>query len=129
MKCEGEGDRGEGELRTHHKLEVWKESIDLVEKIYKLTESFPLEERYIIVSQIRKSAISVPSNIAEGAARASKKEFLYFLNIARGSLSELETQLIIAKRLNYLENETIFEDIDKVFALLGGLLRSVKTRT
>ncbi len=115
-------------FRSHHSLEVWKESVALVENIYKITSNFPIEEKYGLTSQIRRSAVSVPSNIAEGAARSSKNEFRQFLIIARGSLSELETQLIIADRLEYLKNKDVFRDIDKVFALLGGLLNSIKAQ-
>ena len=75
----------------------------MVKEIYQLTSAFPQEELYGLSAQLRRSAVSVPSNIAEGAARSSKKEFLQFLSIARGSLSELETQVIIAKELGYVE--------------------------
>ena len=86
---------GDKEYRTHKDLDVWNKSIELAEKIYKVTSSFPKEEQYGIVSQIRRSVVSISSNIAEGAARNSKKEFIQFLYIALGSLSELETQLIL----------------------------------
>jgi len=92
------------EIRNHKDLEVWKKSMDLVSNIYKITESFPNKELYGLTNQIRRAAVSVPSNIAEGAARSSKKEFIQFLYIALGSLSELETQIIIANRLEYLNN-------------------------
>ena len=85
-------------IRNHKDLEVWKKSMDLVSNIYKITESFPNKEIYGLTNQIRRSAVSVPSNIAEGAARSSKKEFIQFLYIALGSLAELETQMIIASR-------------------------------
>ncbi len=80
--------------------------MDLVTGIYKITKTFPKEEIYGLTSQIRRSAISVPSNIAEGAARKNKKEFKQFLYITLGSLSELETQLLIAQNIEYLNNET-----------------------
>ena len=90
------------EVLTHKDLDVWKMSMDLVEDIYNSTKSFPRAEMYGLISQMRRSAISVPSNIAEGAARKSKAENLQFLYIALSSLSELETQILISGRLNYL---------------------------
>jgi len=84
-------------------LEVREESISLTEEIYELTENIPNDEKYGLISQIKRAAVSVPSNIAEGAARKSDKEFCQFLNISLGSLAELETQLIILKRLNYIK--------------------------
>lgn len=86
-------------------LTVWKDSVEFVTKIYKVTESFPKSEVYGLTSQIRRSAVSISSNIAEGASRKSPKEFSQFLSIAVGSLAELDTQLIIAKNLLYLEEQ------------------------
>ena len=97
-----------GDVKTHRDLDVWKEGIELVVKVYEIVQKFPNEERYSLVDQIKRSAISIPSNIAEGAARNSKKEFLQFLHISLGSISELETQLIIANRLGFLNNREIF---------------------
>ena len=111
------------EIRNHKDLNVWKKSIDLVDIIYKMTKSFPKEELYCLTSQIRRSAISVPSNIAEGAARSSKKEFIQFLYIALGSLSELETQIIIANRQGYLNNlNSLLENIQVIQKLINGLI-------
>ena len=87
-----------GDVRTHRDLDVWKEGIELAVKVYEIVQKFPNEEKYGLVDQIKRSAISIPSNIAEGAARNSKREFLQFLHISLGSISELETQLIIANR-------------------------------
>ena len=99
----------------------------LAEKIYRLTGMFPKEEIYGLVGQMRRAAVSVPSNIAEGAARGGGREFLHFLKIARGSLSELETQLMLSTRLYYLEkNDSIMGDVDKLFGLVGGLINSLK---
>ena len=95
-------------MKSHHDLDVWKNSIDLVEDIYKLSSKFPKEEVYGLTSQIRRAAVSVPSNIAEGAARQSNKEFIQFLYIALGSLSEVETQVCIALKLGFIER------IDKI---------------
>jgi len=115
------------EIRNHKDLEVWKKSIDLVSNIYKITESFPNKELYGLTNQIRRAAVSVPSNIAEGAARNSKKEFIQFLYIALGSLSELETQIIIASRLEYLSNlDTLLEDLKFVQKLINGLIYYLK---
>jgi len=83
-----------GDVRTHRDLDVWKEGIELVVKVYEIVQNFPKEEKYGLVDQIKRSAISIPSNIAEGAARNPKKEFPQFLHISLGSISELETQLI-----------------------------------
>jgi len=87
--------------KTHKDLDVWKLAIQLVKDIYKLTSEFPSEENFGLISQIRSTAISVPFNIAEGAARNSIKDYIRFLYISLGSLSEIETQLIISKELDY----------------------------
>ena len=102
--------------------------MDLVQDIYTVTATFPKEEMYTLSSQMRRSAVSVPSNIAEGAARNGSKEFLHFLSIARGSLSELETQLQIAQRLGYMSKDDLSENVNTVFAMLGGLMKSVNSR-
>jgi four helix bundle protein len=98
----------------HKDLDFRKLGIKLVEKIYDLTKSFPENERFGLTSQIQRSAVSYPSNIAEGAARNSKKEYIHFLYISLGSLSELETQLIISERLGFLRDNSIFEDVEKI---------------
>ena len=87
---------------THKDLDVYKLSLDLVEDIYKLTKSFPSSENFGLTSQLRRAAVSLPSNIAEGASRASTKDFIRFLNISAGSLAEIETQLVIAERIGYI---------------------------
>ena len=101
-------------LKTHKDLEIWRESIELVIKVYEILDNFPSFEKFSIISQMQRAAVSVPSNIAEGAARQSKKEFIQFLYISLGSLSELETQFIISKKLGYLQNDSIFEYIEKI---------------
>jgi len=106
---------------NHKNLDAWKNSIDLVAEVYKITMTFPKNEEYGIISQMRRAAISVPSNISEGAGRDSKKEYVRFLNISIGSLSELETQMIIAQRLKYINDSTIFDEIMNVRKLLIGL--------
>ncbi|MDX5333637.1 MAG: four helix bundle protein [Gammaproteobacteria bacterium] len=113
--------------RKHHELEVWQTAIELVEEIYAITSGFPKHERFGLVSQLRRCSVSVPSNIAEGSARLTAREFLHFLGMARGSLSEMETQLIIASRLGYLDTMPT-ERIERVFALLGGLINHQRKR-
>lgn len=106
----------------HKDLEAWKESIKLVKLVYKLTNDFPKQEDYGLTSQIRRAVISVPSNIAEGNARATAKETIRFIDIALGSLAELDTQLTIAQELNYIEGYKIEDkQIKKVNALISGL--------
>ncbi len=107
----------------HHKdLEAWKKSIELVKDVYFITKNFPSNEQFGLVSQMRRAAVSIPSNLAEGAARFSDKESIRFIEISLGSLAELETQIIIAKELNFIkENQVLLEKIKTVSALLIGL--------
>jgi four helix bundle protein len=116
-------------MKTHKDLEVWKNSIRLVTTIYSVTKGFPKEELYGLTNQMRRCAVSIPSNIAEGAARNTTKEFIHFLHIARGSLAELETQLIVCHNLSYITDE-IFTDFENEIKIIGGqlsgLLRSLK---
>src|SRR4030042_4658233 len=93
--------------RSYRDLEVWKMSLSLVEDIYKATATFPASENYGVSQQIRRAAVSIPSNLAEGQFRNSSKEFRQFLAIALGSSAELETQLIIANKVNYLPTEEL----------------------
>jgi four helix bundle protein len=109
-------------MRPHYKLEAWKNAMDLVDDIYSVSKNFPSEEKFGLTSQMRRAAVSVPSNLAEGAARKSKKEFANFVNIAKGSLSELETQLLISKRQNYVDDiSNLLDLIGKVSSQLSGL--------
>ncbi|MDD4202144.1 MAG: four helix bundle protein [Candidatus Omnitrophica bacterium] len=112
-------------MRTHKDLKVWNKAIEYVTRLYKCTSIFPKEELYGLTTQIRRASVSVPSNIAEGAARTSNKEFMHFLFIAIGSLSELETQLIIAKNLGYI-NEALFDEIvsenEELAKMIHGLI-------
>jgi len=115
--------------KSHHRLEAWKTALSLVKAIYSTTSSFPKSELYGLTSQMRRAAVSIPSNIAEGAARETTPEFLRFLYIARGSLAELETQILIANDLGYMDELTpILDDLHRVSALLDGLIRSLKSR-
>ncbi len=114
-------------VNDHRDLEVWKESVELVTKIYRASQSFPKHELYGLTQQLRKAAVSVPSNLAEGAARASRKEFIYFLRIARGSLSEVETQIEIANRLGYLTNpKEVSDSLLTVRKMISSLLSAVR---
>jgi four helix bundle protein len=113
--------------RTHKDLDVWTQAMDLVDEIYRRTRHFPSEELYGLVNQMRRAAISIPSNVAEGAARSGKKEFNQFLRVALGSLSELETQVLIAQRQGYLEDDVaVLRQIETVRRLLLGLIRHLK---
>ena len=108
-------------------LEVWKEAIDLTILIYEITNNFPDEEKYGIISQIRRAVVAIPSNIAEGSTRMSDKDTMRFIDIAIGSLAELDTQMIIAEKLNYYQGyEKLKLKIDKVFALLRGFKNYLK---
>ena len=116
--------------RNHRDLRVWQEAISLVELVYRVTATFPRDEQYGLTSQMRRAATSVPANIAEGAARTGTRELLYFLSIATGSLSELDTHLEVAKRLTLLNNTNeVQARIDQVSALILALAKSLKART
>ncbi len=118
-------------VNSYRDLMVWQASIDLVEQVYCLTGYFPKMEMYGLSSQIQRAAVSIPSNIAEGHARDSTKEFLHHLSIALGSLAELETQLILAERLYYLDQqilESVFSKTDKIGRMIRGLQRSLKAK-
>ena len=115
-------------VSTHKDLNVWKKAMDLAAQVYSLTAKFPKEELYGLTSQIRRSAVSIPSNIAEGAARHSRKEFIQFLHIASGSVAELETQLLLAIQIGLLSGDHIISHVEEVRRLLLGLLRSLKKK-
>lgn len=111
-----------------NKLRIWVKSIELTNKVYKLTKRFPDEEKFGLISQIRRCSVSISSNIAEGAGRESVKEFKYFLSIANGSSFELYTQLIIALELNYIEKkdfEIIVDNIDEIQKMNFNLQRKL----
>ena len=117
--------------RPHKKLEVWKNAMDLAVRVYEVTREFPKEEIYGITSQLRRAAVSVPSNIAEGAARTSEKEFLQFINIAQGSLSEIDTQVELSNRLNYVDDQRYKDLQEKIVVVskqLYGLRRSIQNK-
>jgi len=118
-------------MRTHEKLEVWKKSVDLVVEIYKLTEKFPNDEKFGLTSQIRRASVSIPSNIAEGAARNSEKEFLYFLSNAQGSASEVATQILISFRLDFIDEVNYLDlsaKLDEIGRMITGLRNHLRNK-
>jgi four helix bundle protein len=115
-------------MMTHKDLDVWKMGIDLVEKIYRITERFPKEEQFGLTSQLRRAVVSIPSNIAEGAARSSKREYVQYLYISLGSLAEAETQLIIANRLQYQTDQDIMENIEHIRRKLLNFIKYIKSK-
>lgn len=115
-------------MSNFKELMVWQKAIDLVTEIYKITRAFPKEEVFGLVSQMQRAAVSIPSNIAEGHERNSDKEFAQFLCIARGSLAELETQIIIAEKLSYITNEqriNILNNCYEIGRMINGLLKKI----
>jgi four helix bundle protein len=116
-------------IHSFRDLVVWQKSVVLVTEIYRLSKKFPKEEVFGLTSQIRRAAVSIPSNIAEGRGKSSKGEFQQFLHHSRGSLAEVETQIVIAQNLGYLnaaDAEPVIEIIAEVGRLLHGLLTSLK---
>jgi four helix bundle protein len=119
-------------MKSYKELEVWKQSVDLTTELYKLTSRFPDTERYGLTSQIRRAAVSVAANVAEGWGRGSTREYIQFLTVARGSLMELETHLIIACNLHFLNADELatvskpVQDIEKMLNRLITLLRTQK---
>ena len=111
-------------MRPHEKLDVWKKAIDFVLSIYEATQSLAKDEKFGLTAQLRRTAVSIPANIAEGAARKSTKEFMNFLSIAQGSPSEVETELLIAHRLRYLDEVAYLKlrrDVDDIGRMITGL--------
>ncbi|MBX2997171.1 MAG: four helix bundle protein [Caldilineaceae bacterium] len=118
-------------LQSYQELEVWKRSIVWVEKIYRASSAFPAEEKFGLTSQVRRAAVSVPANIAEGAARSGTGEFLQSLSVASGSLAEVETLLILAHRLNFLPEmdcKPLLQEAAEIGKMLSGLKRSLASR-
>jgi len=108
----------QAKINSHKDLEIWKKGIELVVKTYQLTMKFPNEEKFGLVNQMRRASVSVVSNIAEGAGRKSTKEYINFLYVSIGSLSELDTQFIIAQKLNYLTDIDLLLQEIKVLMLM-----------
>ena len=116
-------------IHSHKELKVWQKSMDLVIETYKLTEKFPQREIYALASQMRRAAVSIPSNIAEGRSRSSRKDFVHFNRIAYGSLTELETQLLIAKRLLFINEKDCNEALSlvtEVSKMLHSMIRKLE---
>jgi len=115
-------------MKSHKELDVWKDSVELVIDTYNLTKVFPKEELFGITNQMRRAVVSIPTNISEGSGRNYSSEFIRFLKISQGSLSEFETLLLISLRLNYLD-EVSFKSIErrifKLNAQLSGLIKSI----
>lgn len=112
---------------NYQDLEVWKKSINLVTKISQLTKKLPKEEIYVLSAQIRRAAISIPSNIAEGQGKKSRKDFVRFLNISYGSLTEIETQLILIHKLYHLEIEPLLNELTIIKKMLNSLINKLST--
>ena len=116
-----------GGIRTYRDLVLWQVAMDLAEQVYRITESFPATEKFGLTSQIRRSSVSVPSNVAEGFGRGRRLEFRRYLDMAKGSLFELQTQAELARRLGWLKRDalsTLRDLASRADALLAGLLRS-----
>jgi four helix bundle protein len=119
-------------LKHYQQLIAWQKAISLVTDVYSATKSFPRDEIYGLTSQIRRAAVSVPSNIAEGQGRATRGEFVQFLGHARGSLCEVETQIVIAANLHYIAPDTrdmLSDRITELGRILNGLIASLEKRT
>ena len=120
-----------GTFKSYRDLEVWQKAMALAKNIYRATVDFPSEERFGLVNQMRRAAVSIPSNIAEGHARSGAREFQRFVSIALGSVAELETQVILSTDLSYLVNQTkedLLRQLDTVGKMLRGLHKSLETR-
>lgn len=115
-------------VKDYKELQVWQRGRALVQSIYTITKAFPGEEQYCLTSQMRRAAISVPSNIAEGQLRGSTKDYLHFITIAIGSLAELETQIILAEDLDYITDASdILEEVTVLRKMLWSLRNKLKT--
>ena len=118
-------------IESYKDLIVWQKSMNLVEDIYNTTHDFPLKEQFVLTSQIRRAAISIPSNIAEGYGRNTTKNYIQFLTISRGSLFELETQIELCRRLKYLSDEK-FKEIEmktiEISKMLTALINKLKKK-
>jgi four helix bundle protein len=116
------------DIKSFRDLHIWDKGIELVKNIYKGTQNFPKQEIYGLTSQIRRAAISIPSNIAEGHIRQYQTEFRQFLSVALGSLAELGTQIVISRELNYISNEkfqNLIEQMDSLCKMIRGLIKKI----
>ena len=119
-----------GKIKSFKDLKIWQRSIHLVEEVYTVSRSFPKEEIYGLQAQVRRSAVSIPSNIAEGFARLHNREYRNFLYISLGSCAELTTQIIIASRLSYVEKtkaDTLLKEIEEISKMTVGLIKKLNT--
>ena len=117
--------------KSHKRLDVWIKSFELAKMIYEVTKKFPSEEKYGLVSQMRRAVVSIPSNIAEGSARQTKKDALYLFVVARGSSSELDTQIEISRSIDMIDDtdyQLLTTQINSVDSLLSGFIRYRKSR-
>ncbi len=113
--------------RPHERLEVWQDGMDFVEAVYRHSAAFPADERFGLTAQLRRAAVSIPSNIAEGAARRSRRDYLRFLSIARASLAEADTQLKIVTRLRFADEPAALRElVDRLFAKLTALMAKLE---
>lgn len=127
----GFGMTDQASIRGYQDLRVWRDSVELVVETYRATSAFPKTELYGLTSQLRRAAVSIPSNIAEGHGRDGLGDYLYHLSVANGSLMEVETQLLLSLRMNYLSKEVVaplFRRTSDVGRMLAGLTRKLKAR-
>ena len=118
----------EEKIKNFRDLKIWQKGIELVKEIYKITKDFPKEEQYGLSSQMRRAAVSIPSNVAEGFRRRHNKEYKQFLNISLGSSAELETQVVIAKELEYIDykqEQSSIESIDHICRMISNLIKKL----
>jgi four helix bundle protein len=118
-------------MRPHEKLDVWKKAVEFVVAVYRAADDFPKDERFGLISQLRRASVSIPANIAEGAGRKSYKEFAHFLSTSQGSASEVDTELLIAHRLGYLESARYLQlrsYLDEIGRMLTGLSQHLQRR-
>ena len=119
---------GQSKIESYRDLLVWRKGIDLVKSVYQITQTFPQDERFGLTSQIRRAAVSVPSNIAEGQARFTTREFIHFISHAEGSIAEVDTQLVIALELNFCKAPRVKPAFDAIVELQK-MLNSLRRKT
>ncbi len=129
----GRVNAGQGrDMKSYRELDVWKKAMNLVVAVYELTAEFPTEERYGLISQMQRAAVSVPANIAEGYGRLHRGDYIHHLSIANGSLAELETHITLAVRLSFVEREAaaaVWSMAQEVGKMLSGMVRSLQGRS
>ncbi len=119
------------EMKPHKNLNAWIKSFEFVKDIYLVTDRFPTEEKFGLISQMRRSAISIPVNIAEGAARKSNKEFIQFLHISLGSMTELDTLILLSKELGFLESndcDILIDKLETIGKIIFGLIKNLEAK-